>query len=165
MPTRERLLMDPQWRFHRGDISFPKGHDGWLFAGNFKYGAVPPQFDDSIWRVVDLPHDFVVEGEFVRDPACLNVAPVFNPHRNHGSLATGVAWYRKQFIIPATDAGRRLSLEFDGVARDSVVWLNQHYLGRHLSGYTGFRRDITDIANYGALNTLAVRVDSSEYEG
>src|SRR5262249_41987630 len=83
----------------------------------------------------------------------------------HGSLIPGVGWYRKTFSIPASDRGRRLWLDFDGIYRNSNVWLNGHLLGNHKSGYTGVRYDISDIANYGGTNTLAVRADAGALEG
>src|SRR5208283_2597373 len=76
-----------------------------------------------------------------------------------------IGWYRRTFFIPSADLGRRISVEFDGVFRDSVVWVNGFYLGRHASGYTGFRYDMTDYLNYGGDNVLAVRVDASMEEG
>ena len=78
--------------------------------------------------------------------------------RSHGYLPVQVAWYRKHFSIPQADQGKILHLEFDGVFRDSQVWLNGQLLGRHLSGYTPFQFDITQTARYGAENVLVVRV-------
>src|SRR5207237_869927 len=56
-------------------------------------------------------------------------------------------------------------IEFDGVFRDSIVWVNGHRMGRHQSGYTGFRYDLTDVLKYGGKNVIAVRVDATCYEG
>ncbi|HEY3267194.1 MAG TPA: beta-galactosidase GalA [Armatimonadota bacterium] len=106
------------------------------------------------WKPVRLPHDFVVEQPFDRraDPS-------------HGFRPTGIGWYSKTFTIPAADRGRRLSLEFDGVYRDSTVWLNGVELGRHASGYTGFAYDATAACRFGASNTLVVRADARRTEG
>ncbi len=113
-----------------------------------------PDFQDRAWRTVHLPHDFVVEGTF--DPKA---------NESHGFLPAGVGWYRKTFTLPASDKGRRLVLDFDGVFRDSRVFLNGRLLGRHPSGYTGFRYDISDAANFGGTNVLAVRADARAFEG
>ncbi|MGH9455315.1 MAG: beta-galactosidase GalA, partial [Terriglobia bacterium] len=78
---------------------------------------------------------------------------------------TSIGWYRRVFDIPQSDVGKRLSIEFDGVFRDSMVALNGNFLGGNLSGYAPFRYDITDHANYGGKNVLVVRVDATEYEG
>ena len=79
--------------------------------------------------------------------------------------ATSIGWYRRGFDLPASDHGRRLSLEFDCAFRDCLVALNGVYLGRNLSGYAPFRFDITDLANYGGGNVLVVRCDATEHEG
>ena len=117
-------------------------------------GPAAPDFNDSDWRAVHLPHDFVVEGTFTP-----------KADASHGSLPTDVGWYRKTFEVPASDKGRRLWLDFDGVYRNSNVWLNGKLLGNHKSGYTGFRYDVTDIVNYGGKNTIAVRADARAQEG
>ena len=117
-------------------------------------GPAVPSFDDRAWRTVHLPHDFVVEGTYSE-----------NADRNHGFLPTTNAWYRKTFTLPADDKGKSLWLDFEGVYRDSIVWLNGHYLGRHHSGYTSFRFDVTRFANCGGENVLAVFVDARRTEG
>lgn len=111
-------------------------------------------FDASKWQSVHLPHDFVVEGQFSS-----------KADGGHGFLPTGAGWYRKTLDIPASAKGRRLWLGFDGIYRDSRVWLNGHLLGRHPCGYTGFRYDVTDFAKPGAKNTIAVLADARKPEG
>ena len=168
---RERLRLDPQWRFHLGDFPAPKGNVQWAKGANFLCEPLDPNYDDSSWRLLDLPHDFVVEAP----PVCTDEAvreALFFPgdseprsyHMMHGFLQAGIGWYRKSFFIPKTDEGRRLWIEFDGVFRNSTTWLNRHYLGNHLSGYTGVRYDITDLLHYGGWNTVVVRVDATEFE-
>ncbi len=119
-----------------------------------KKGPAAMNFKDSDWRGVHLPHDFVVEGKFTP-----------TADAGHGSLPTGIGWYRKTFTVSKDEKGRSLWLDFDGVYRDSKVWLNGKLLGRHKSGYTGFRYDITDAVNYGGQNVLAVRCDARAQEG
>ncbi len=157
---RERILMDSAWRFHLGDIPFPRPvthQENYLYGfaktGGF-LGAAKPDYDDSAWRTLDLPHDWAVEGDFSPDSDV-----------SHGYLPGGVAWYRKSFPIPAEDAGRKLYLEFDGVFRDASVYLNGHFIGNEPSGYISVRYDITDQAIYGGTNVLAVRVDATLNEG
>ena len=124
-------------------------------------GAVAPagavtlnDFNDRAWRTVHVPHDFIIEGTFSPTAAS-----------GHGSLPTTTGWYRKEFRLLASDKGRSLWVDFDGVYRDSKVWLNGHFLGRHASGYTSFRYDIAPYANYGGRNVLAVHVDPTHFEG
>jgi len=113
-----------------------------------------PAFQDKGWRTVHLPHDYVVEGKF-------------DPHGNagHGFRPALPAWYRKTFSLPAADKGKSVWLDFDGVYRDSKVWLNGTLLGEHPSGYTSFRYDISRAARFGGVNLLAVSVDPRKFEG
>ncbi len=166
---RERLLLDRNWRFALGhaadagrDFDFARSRH--LIKAGEARGAGKIDFDDSGWRETDLPHDWAVELPY--DPGG------DKDLLDHGYHAIGpdhpensVGWYRRSFDLPASDDGRRISLEFDGVFRDSTVFVNGHYLGRHASGYTPFRYDITDIANYGGKNVVVVRVDASLFEG
>jgi beta-galactosidase len=155
---RERLLMDPQWRLHLGEVAQPEAvnHGDTYLSVKAGHAGGPAgvAFDDSAWRELDLPHDWLIEQPY--DPRA-NVS--------HGFRRGDVAWYRKTFELPMEDVGRRLWLEFDGVFRDCTVWLNGHLLGRHPSGYTSFHIDITDVANYGGPNVVAVRVDARAFEG
>jgi beta-galactosidase len=120
--------------------------------------SIPDQarvgYDDSSWRTVHLPHDYVVEGSF-------------DPHADasHGFLPTATAWYRKTIDVPDSDRGKSIWLDFDGVYRDAMVWMNGHYLGGHESGYAGFRFDVSKYVRYGAKNVIAVHVDSTHNEG
>ena len=156
---RERLLLDPGWRFCRGEPALPEETgvkpDHFPNAGtHVASGAAHPDYDDSAWRSVDLPHDWAVEGSF--DPQA-------NPW--HGFLPVGVGWYRKTFELPERDKNRRMYLEFDGAFRDSVVWVNGYRMGSQPSGYISFRYDISDVLNYGGKNVIAARLDATQFEG
>ncbi len=113
-----------------------------------------PAFRDTAWRTVHLPHDYLVEGAF--DP---------NGSAGHGFRPALPAWYRKTFALPASDKGKSVWLDFEGVYRDSKVWLNGTLLGEHPSGYTSFRYDISQAAHFGGVNVLAVSVDPRRFEG
>lgn len=118
------------------------------------HGPAAPGYPDGSWRRVHLPHDYVIEGRY--DP---------RQNRNHAYLPTRVGWYRTTFTVPKTDAGKRLFLDFDGVYRNSAVWLNGQYLGMHSSGYIGFEYEATQAIRFGGPNVLAVRVDPRHFEG
>ncbi|MBN1781006.1 DUF4982 domain-containing protein [bacterium] len=168
-PVREHLLMDFGWRFafgHACDAEKDHKHGtdyfsylakiGWAQAGPAAVG-----FDDSHWRPLDLPHDWAVELPFDARGG-----------HSHGYRAMGrnfpdnnVGWYRKTFFIDEADHGKRISLQFDGVFRNSAVWVNGFYCGTEPSGYSEFRYDITDYLNYGGDNVVAVRVDATMEEG
>lgn len=151
---RQITPLDSDWRFHRGDIPDvvvdPPGSPNLLPTKDF----LGPAYDDSSWQTVNVPHDYIIEGAF--DPKA---------DEAHGYLPVEPSWYRKTISIPAGDKGRRLWLEFDGVYRDSQMWLNGHFLGRHASGYTSFQYDISEIAKPGADNLLVVHVDPRDFEG
>ena len=152
--SRQISSLDFDWRFHRGDIPG-------ILPDSSTYGNLSPTpsflssaYDDSSWQTVNVPHDYIVEGTF--DPKADDA---------HGYLPVEPAWYRKTISIPAADQGRRLWLEFDGVYRDSQMWLNGHFLGRHVSGYTSFCYDVSDFAMPGTNNLLVVHVDPTQFEG
>ncbi|MBW8848307.1 MAG: DUF4982 domain-containing protein [Burkholderiales bacterium] len=164
---RQRTRIDDGWRFalgHAWDTAqdFDHGTRAFFFAkAGFGDGPAALEFDDRPWRRVDLPHDWAVELPFDARGSS-----------THGSKAIGrafpensVGWYRRELAIPASVQGKRIALEFDGVFRDSVVWVNGHYLRREASGYSSFRVDITDYLHYGGRNIVAVRVDVTTQEG
>ena len=138
---RQRTLLDADWLFHPGDA--PSSDQ-----------AISTNYDDQQWQRVHLPHDYVLDGTYSHAS-----------DRGHGYLPVQAAWYRKHFFIPASDQGKILQLDFDGVFRDSEVWLNGQFLGRHPSGYTPFYYDITKVARCGAENVITARVDPRKFEG
>jgi beta-galactosidase len=112
-------------------------------------------FDDKNWRLLDLPHDWMIEQPY--DP---NASPA------QGYRRRGIAWYRRQFKLDTSDRGKHLELQFDGVATHCTVWFNGSLVYRNWCGYTSFYIDITPMAQYGdALNTIAIRVDANAMEG
>jgi len=76
-----------------------------------------------------------------------------------------VGWYRRTFDIPKEDSGRRITLEFDGAFRSTLVFLNGYFIGRNDNGYAPFRFDLSDFLNYGGKNCLVVRMDASFGDG
>src|SRR5215813_14572443 len=126
------------WRFHLGDV--PDGQN--------------PQLNDSQWRRLDLPHDWSIEGEFSeKNPAT----------PGGGALPGGMGWYRKTFTLPLGAKDRLVFIDFDGVYRNSEVWLNGQYLGKRPYGYISFRYELTPYLKFGKeKNVIAVKVDNSK---
>jgi len=165
-----RQSMDAGWKFHLGNSCDPEKDFGFGYGikqepfGKTGFFALPgdTNFDDSTWQSIDLPHDWAVELPFVDNPMLVR-----DGFKAIGREYPGgsIGWYRREFVVPASDKGRRLSLEFDGVYRDCTVLLNNCYLGSNLSGYAPFHFDITDFAKPGEKNVLLVRVDASLQEG
>ncbi len=144
----------------RRTSDFGNTEEAFAKTGDFKFAQVG--YDDSKWRALNLPHDWAVELPFVWDETL----------RSHGYKPLGrrypetsVGWYRREFEIPASDAGRRIAVEFDGAFRDVMVFVNGCFIGRNDNGYAPFRFDITDFLAVGAKNCIVVRVDASFGDG
>jgi beta-galactosidase len=155
---RERVLMDDGWKFHLGD-DWGSGEN--LAKAGESTGPAGRNFADGGWRQLDLPHDWVIELPFDQSADTSHGFKPVGP----GFHANDAGWYRHKFTLPESDTGKRLWLQFDGVFRDCRVYLNGYFIGHHESGYSGFRYDVTDVARVGGENTLAVRVDASQFEG
>lgn len=135
---RVRADFNAQWKFQLED------------SENFKEAG----YNDDNWRILNLPHDWSIEGKFSKDhPAGIG----------GGALPGGIGWYRKSFVLPEADAQKRIYITFDGVYHNSEVFINGHFLGKRPNGYIGFQYDMTDYLNFGDKpNMLAVRVDNSD---
>lgn len=169
--------IDEGWKFHFGNASDPAKDFGcgteyfnYLTKANSIHNTGPYSiktgdkgfaFDDSNWKVVDLPHDFVVDLPFAKEAS-----------HSHGYKQVGykypetsVGWYRKMFSLPADAKGKHFELLFDGIFRDSRVWVNGFYCGGERSGYLSQCYDITDYLNFGGENLICVRADATLEEG
>ncbi len=132
----------------RERISF---NQGWHFIKGDPQGAESTAFDHSGWRALDLPHDWGIEGPFTTE---VDYKGGYLPY-------PGTGWYRKSFEVPPDAQG--VSIEFDGVMRNSKVWLNGEYVGGWPYGYTSFVLDLTEKIRRGGENQLAVRVENQDY--
>jgi beta-galactosidase len=164
---REQLLFDFGWKFQFGhgsdparDLGFGNGQGDFAKTGEFGFSKA--KFDDSKWRTLNLPHDWAVELPFVRDE--VQNSHGFKP-LGRRYPETSVGWYRHEFEIPASDLGRRITVEFDGAFRDVLVFVNGCFIGRNDNGYAPFRFDLTDFLSYGAKNYIVARVDASFGDG
>jgi beta-galactosidase len=137
--------------------------DGWRFALVNPAGitdptgayadAADPGFDDSGWRQVAVPHDWSIE-----------LTPTTDSGTSGGTgfLPGGLGWYRNTFTLPSDLAGKRISVEFDGVYMDSSVYCNGVLAGSHPYGYTGFAFDLTSLLHTDGRtgNVIAVKVQN-----
>jgi beta-galactosidase len=133
---RIRGSFDLGWKFSRGD--FP--------------GAQMPEFSDSGWRALDLPHDWSIEGPFDEKESSSFCGAY---------LPTGIGWYRKRFHLPDSYKDKKLTIEFDGVYQNSEVWINGQWLGKRPYGYVPFFYDFTPYISFGKENVVAVKADNS----
>lgn len=127
----------------------------WKFCLNIEADNNPaaPEFDDSGWRTLDVPHDWAIEGDFDEH----------NPSgTGGGALPGGIGWYRKTFKVSKKDKGQVFSIEFDGVYMNSSVYLNGHLLGTRPYGYISFSYNLNPYINWDGDNVIAVKVDNSD---
>jgi beta-galactosidase len=167
LAPREHLLFDFGWKFQLGngtdpakDLGFGNTQEDFSKTGNFKFARVG--YDDSKWRSLNLPHDWAVELPFVWDDT---LAPHGYKPLGRRYPESSVGWYRREFDIPASDAGRRVAVEFDGAFRDVFIFVNGCFVGRNDNGYAPFRFDITDFLAVGQKNCIVARVDASFGDG
>jgi beta-galactosidase len=127
---------------------------GWKFFLGNDSAAFNTDYDDEKWRSLDLPHDWSIEGEFSET----------NPASPQGgALPGGIGWYRKTFTLPPSVKNKNISVEFDGVYRNSEVWINGHYLGKRPNGYISFRYDLSPYIRQAPVkNIIVVKVDNSQ---
>lgn len=126
----------------------------WKFALNDQPGADRSEFNDSKWRLLDVPHDFSIEHPFDSTAATGG---------GGGYTYSGIGWYRKHFKTEPGFSGRKIGILFDGVYRNSEVWINGHYLGICPYGYSSFYYDLTQHLNpVGKENIIAVKVNTTE---
>ena len=170
---RERICLNAGWRFHKGDS--PEAGTNlnyatlrpWLLptANAFSTNApatrpegAPPgicsfaqaDFEDSQWRLLNLPHDWGIEGPFKQEyPGETGKLPWW-----------GVGWYRKHLDLPAADANRKIYLDVDGAMSYASVWLNGKIVGGWPYGYASWRVDLTPFVKFGQDNVLAIRLDN-----
>ncbi|WP_313808522.1 beta-galactosidase GalA, partial [Sphingobium sp.] len=154
-----RLLLDRGWQFHEGDIPLapPEGHHQTYVsvkAGNAR-GAAAIDWDDSDWVSVTLPHDWASFQPFVENA---NVSQGYRPR--------GMGWYRRSFRLEEADRGKRLELQFGGMATRATIWVNGSVVARNFSAYNAITIDITPFARFGEEgNVIAVQVDATAMEG
>lgn len=126
----------------------------WKFALDDHVGAEQPDFDDSNWRLLDVPHDFSIEHPF---------DSTFATGSGGGYTYAGIGWYRKHFVTESDLADKKVWVLFDGVYRNSEVWINGQYLGIRPYGYSSFYYDLTPHLNpVGQSNVMAVKVNTTE---
>ena len=162
--------IDENWKFHLGNASDPLKDFNYGIANIYKKSGeagntpINPKFNDSAWRNLDLPHDWVVELPFVNSA---NYDVLAHGYKPVGGLfpETSIGWYRKKFFVEKGDTSKKISIQFDGIYRNASIWLNGFFIGHNKSGYIGVEYDISDFVKYGEENTLVVRVDATQYEG
>jgi beta-galactosidase len=126
---RQKYNFNSEWKLYVGDT----------------VGAENPNFDDSSWKDVTVPHAWNEDDAFQKDIH---------------DLSTGLAWYRKHFRLPPDSANKKIFLEFEGIRQAGDFYLNGKLIGRSENGVMAFGFDITDAVIPGD-NLIAARIDNS----
>lgn len=165
------VVINNDWTFAMGNaaskkLDYTHGTEYFTYickvqSSNHSHAPIMPEFDDSSWQKVSLPHDWAVDLPYSPEAS-----------HSHGYKCIGwkypensVGWYRKYIEIPAEDKGKQFFIEFEGIYRDSEVFCNGFYLGGERSGYASSVYTLTPYLNYGGDNVIAVRCDASLEEG
>ncbi len=167
----QTINIDTDWSFSLGNASsmeadFTHGTEYFTYVCKVKsadhsHSPIMPDFDDSAWQRVSLPHDWVVDLPYSGEAS-----------HSHGYKCVGwhypensVGWYRKHIFIPESDKGKQISIELEGVYRNSEVFCNGFYLGHEVSGYSSKVYKLSPYLKYGQDNVITVRCDASLEEG
>jgi beta-galactosidase len=148
MGTTNAQLFDDNWLFSR----FGLQADGSTLAE--PGGLEKSDINDATWQKLDLPHDWGIAGPFRIE---LQGATGKLPWK-------GIGWYRKHFVVPAGDAGKKVFLDFDGAMAYAQIWVNGQYVGTWPYGYNSFRMDLTPFLRFGQTNIVAVRLDTEKWD-
>lgn len=165
------VVINNDWTFAMGnaaskELDYTHGTEYFTYickaqSSNHSHAPIMPEFDDSSWQKVSLPHDWAVDLPYSPEAS-----------HSHGYKCIGwrypensVGWYRKHIEISAEDKGKQFFIEFEGIYRDSEVFCNGFYLGGERSGYASSVYTLTPYLNYGGDNVIAVRCDASLEEG
>ena len=128
---------DAAWKFNLGDAT----------------NAQDPTFDDTSWTSLNVPHDWSISQPFEQN------SPAGS---GGGYLGGGVGWYRKTFSLPASSAGQRVIVQFDGTYMDSTVYMNGTQICARPYGFISYECDFTASAKFGGSNVLAVRLNNQQ---
>ena len=124
-------------------------NDDWKFYLGTNSSASNKNFDDSSWKIVNLPHDYSITQNFTT-----------SGEAESGFLPGGTGWYRKSFVLPENYENKEIILNFDGIYDEAYVYVNDIQVGENHYGYNSFAFDITDqlICDGLTENVIAVKV-------
>ena len=141
LSAQRRISLDYGWRFHRGPA----------------IDAENPYFNDSKWKLLNVPHDFSMD-PVVEKPDYRHNSNSWNDIQvgpfsrlsigdwDTGQTVGGEGWYRKTFILPVNGnasldtylSQQQLTLRFDGVYNHAEVWINGRKVAINVYGYMPF---------------------------
>jgi beta-galactosidase len=145
MAVNSDLSAAPESKSFAGRLVFPLNRD-WRFSAQRSANDTAPDFDDSGFELVTVPH----------------TNKKLPWHSFDEKSYQFVSIYRRKFRLPAEAHGRHVFVDFDGAMTASTVWINGQKLGEYRGGYTPFSFDLTPHMNWEGDNLLAVELDSTE---
>ena len=134
--TGNKQLFDLNWKFCQGDIT----------------SAIEIDFNDTLWRNLDLPHDWSID-EKLKNINSINDDEV---------LASDVGWYRKKFLLPSNWKNKQVTIHFESVNMETQVYLNENYLGKNINPTNSLHFDLTPFLKYNKKNIIAIRVNKAQ---
>lgn len=147
--AERKTCIDEGWRFHYGEAA----------------GAVSPDYDDSSWRTLSLPHDWCVETEAAEVAGGEHIGPFSRSSvggNSTGQTVGGEGWYRKTFTLKKEDKNKRIMLYFEGAYNHTTVWVNGRKAYFNHYGYQSFRFDATEFCKApGKENVITVKVTNN----
>lgn len=168
--SQTTIHFNDDWKFKLGNaanplLDFNYGNESLFHKSTIENKTpIDANFNDSNWQAIQLPHDWAVQLPFVNYN---NFAVAQHGYKPIGALfpETSIGWYRKHFVLPKTDSGKQINIQFDGIFRNANIWINGFFLGNHQSGYIGEIYNITNFISFQKENVITVRVDATQYEG
>ena len=167
----KKINFNKNWLFNF-ENNLEAFNDFGLKKYNSAIGAANRYYKHSNWQKIDLPHDYAVMLQKTPDA---NIFAGGFPNTNADKFRSlgysnaeeifNIGWYRKEFTLGEEYADKRIFIEFEGIFRDAVIWVNGSYMTRHTSGYNSLIFEITDHVRVNEENSVAVRVDSDQVEG
>lgn len=134
--SREKLIFNDEWQFQLLETD----------------SVSKNELSSTQWKPVQLPHDWSIEGTISEK----------NPSGHFGGyFPGGVGWYRKSFESDPDWKNKQVFITFDGIYKDSEVWINNYYLGKRPNGYVGFSYDLSPHLKEGK-NSILVKADNSK---
>lgn len=147
--AERKTCIDEGWRFHYGEAA----------------EAVSPDYDDSSWRTLSLPHDWCVETEAAEAAGGEHIGPFSRSSvggNSTGQTVGGEGWYRKTFTLGKEDKNKRIMLYFEGAYNHTTVWVNGRKAYFNHYGYQSFRFDATEFCKApGKENVITVKVTNN----
>jgi len=136
---------------------------GWRFIRGEHVRAEAPDFDDSTWRVLDLPHDWSIEAGPQTDPANGPHDPTTPEGPSVGYFRGGIGWYRLHFSPELAGAEEQLELILHGAQQECDIWVNGYHVAFQPHGYISRVVEIAQHLKWKSKdNVIAIRVLNPE---